>query len=299
MPQKSEAVESPEHMQKLMAGVILGDYALDGDWIYYVNEWYDNGFLKYNLYKVKLDGTQKTKLNNHVTECPIKVEDEWVYYFIYTVETKSRNIYRVKKDGTEETILSKMCTKNKQSHNKYIDNKEVYALKNGWIYFINEQYDLIKMRVNGSNIISFGQEDCSAVGIENLIIDKDWIYYRDFNILYKMRIDGTKLTKLCEMSYVSEITVFDDWVFYTTFESKKKWLKKSYKKDLWKIHANGTDNCKILNDCSVTKINIIDGWLYYKDPVDLRRMRLDGTDVQEVNHKMLQQEIAGMKNPQQ
>lgn len=79
-----------------------GWVAIQGDWIYYRND-----ALNGNLYKVKTDGTKKTKLNDDDV-VNINVVGDWIYYF----DVKSRSfagdvyhIYRIKIDGTEKTKI--------------------------------------------------------------------------------------------------------------------------------------------------------------------------------------------------
>jgi len=64
---------------------------IDG-WVYYVNEEEEN-----SLYRIKLDGTSRTKLNNSDSTI-IGVYGEWLYYHNNSDDSK---VYRVKIDGTE------------------------------------------------------------------------------------------------------------------------------------------------------------------------------------------------------
>jgi putative cell wall-binding protein len=61
-----------------------------GEWVYFANE--RDGR---NLYKIKIDGTEMTKLNNRPTAY-INITDGWIYYVSNAV------VYRMKLDGTTE-----------------------------------------------------------------------------------------------------------------------------------------------------------------------------------------------------
>jgi len=80
------------------------DYVnVEGDWIYYceVSESWDwhcrtpdsGGEFWGNLYKMRLDGTEKTKLNDDKCEY-INVAGDWIYYFIF------ENLYKIRTDGS-------------------------------------------------------------------------------------------------------------------------------------------------------------------------------------------------------
>ena len=65
--------------------------AEQGDWIYYVN-WDDN----YCLYKIRTDGSNKTKVNNDSTG-HFRIVGDWIYY-----EHRDDDwcLYRIRTDGT-------------------------------------------------------------------------------------------------------------------------------------------------------------------------------------------------------
>ena len=71
-----------------------GAAALQGDWIYYNQYNLDPG-----LYKIKTDGTGKTKLSNDPGRS-INVVGDWIYYSNQNDEFK---IYKIKTDGTGES----------------------------------------------------------------------------------------------------------------------------------------------------------------------------------------------------
>lgn len=79
-----------------------GWVAIQGDWIYYRND-----ALNGNLYKVKTDGTNKTKLNDDDV-VNINAVGDWIYYFDVKRRSFAGNvyhIYKIKTDGTEKTKI--------------------------------------------------------------------------------------------------------------------------------------------------------------------------------------------------
>ena len=66
------------------------------DWIYYINE--DEGN---SLFRIKLDGTGRTRLNNYDSTI-IDIYGDWLYYHNNSDKSK---VYRVRIDGTENSMV--------------------------------------------------------------------------------------------------------------------------------------------------------------------------------------------------
>ncbi len=71
----------------------LGGLNVYGDWIYYGNE--SDGR---NLYKIKTDGSNRTKLNDHPSTY-INIVDGWIYY------VSNATVYKMKLDGGNDQIV--------------------------------------------------------------------------------------------------------------------------------------------------------------------------------------------------
>jgi hypothetical protein len=67
---------------------------ISNGWIYYSNASDGN-----KLYKIKVDGTSKTKLNDIATSC-INVVDNWIFYSGEFSAYYPNGLYRMKIDGT-------------------------------------------------------------------------------------------------------------------------------------------------------------------------------------------------------
>ncbi|NLW48758.1 MAG: DUF5050 domain-containing protein, partial [Firmicutes bacterium] len=107
-----------------------GLVAQSGDWIYYSNSSDEWGL----LYKVKTDGTQKTKLTDYPVKF-INVLDEWVY-FSDNLFNEISYLIKIKTDGTNQTIISE---------------EPAYGviLNDNWIYYSNRF--IYRMDKDGGN----------------------------------------------------------------------------------------------------------------------------------------------------
>jgi len=65
-------------------------------WIYYSNS-SDEG----KLYKMRTDGTERTKLNDH-NSCCINIAGDWIYYLN---SREDYQLYKMRTDGTERQIV--------------------------------------------------------------------------------------------------------------------------------------------------------------------------------------------------
>ncbi|OLN31745.1 putative cell-wall-anchored protein SasA (LPXTG motif) [Desulfosporosinus metallidurans] len=67
-----------------------------GDWVYYCNT-SDKNY----LYKMKTDGTGRTKLNSEHS-ASINVVDDWIYYSKVSSNSNAWSNYKIRTDGTED-----------------------------------------------------------------------------------------------------------------------------------------------------------------------------------------------------
>lgn len=308
-PQRPAVIENPEYMKKIFHDVITGRNAYDGEWIYYT----EKGKKGALLYKIKADGTQKTMLSDEYVDLGsyVKVEGEWIYYQNKYNKDKNGIFLKMRKDGTGFKIVSYELTRA-----DFYD----YVLKDGWIYFTDKNAHLKMMKTDGSGVTKL--DKTGDFSINSISMEKDWIYYTSgARELCRVCIDGTKGTKIYKSDKtVGDAAVYDGWIYYIIFYSEKIAKKEIWKHELWKVRVDGTGNFKILDDFNPYFMSIFNGWMYYgsagEDMVSVlthglvgqnmssvlaghmlkkyRRMRLDGTDRQDLSIEMLQQEIAGM-----
>jgi len=216
-------------------------FVQNGDWIYF----HPYNFTGDNLYRMKKDGSQVTKLPAKAS-VGLNIVNGWIY------SSGNRMAYqRMKLDGTSKQSLGFRA--------------ERPVIVNGWIYYLDmEKVSLWKSSLDGKT-----KKRISNDNANNIQVLGDWIYYSnvsDGDKLYKIKTDGTGRTRLTKTSAVHFLLVNQDWVVY------------SYKQDLYKIRTNGTDG-SILSKDNPGSMNTDGKYVYYMNNDDnhaLYRIRLDG-----------------------
>ncbi|CZQ85562.1 Hypothetical protein Tpal_650 [Trichococcus palustris] len=172
----------------------IGYMNIQGDWIYYSNgtrkedfkmgNIYVPGFG--NLYKMKLDGSEKTKISDDILGY-INVSGDWIYYVdSVTTENSSgiANLYRIKTDGTEKNKLND-------------DETPFINVVGDWIYYSNggDSGKLYKMKTDGSGNTKINNDSSGSINVVG-----DWIYYTYYSLFgqkeYKIKTDGTGRTEV-------------------------------------------------------------------------------------------------------
>ena len=82
-----------QKIEKVTEDSSLGSFNVYEDWIYYSNQ--SDG---YKLYKIKTDGTNRTKLNDRLSTY-INIVDGWIYYI------SNATVYKMKLDGANDQTV--------------------------------------------------------------------------------------------------------------------------------------------------------------------------------------------------
>jgi hypothetical protein len=275
-----------------------GLVAQSGDWVYY--EHTNDGF---KLYKMRVDGSEKTKLNDSISYC-INVVGDWIYYINNSDYDAPQRIYKIRTDGSENTKLNDSMSNDvsvigdwifyeKSRGDGYSDlcklridgseeimlyGKEVwdFCATEDWIYFTDYEggwgYSLCKIRTDGSEKTKLNDEKAHNINIEG-----DWIYYTvgalEDNVVRKICTDGSGEAKVTS-ARSSNINVTGDWIYYSNWNDNG---------NLYKIRTDGSQRTKLNDDDSSVHINIIGEWIYYTMGFgngNLFRIRTDGTERQ-------------------
>ena len=154
-------------------------YISDG-WIYYScnpPEWaveQENlAGMERGLYKIKLDGTGKTKLLDAIPFSPIVKAGDWLFYSL-------DGIYRLKIDGSEKV---KLCD----------DHAAAVNIKDQWIYYttFDDNIGLYKVDWAGNN----RQKISSQERVQDISIVGEWVYFHvdkgNTWPLYRIKVNGT------------------------------------------------------------------------------------------------------------
>lgn len=273
-----------------------GNAAQKGDWIYY-----RNGSDGDKLYKVKNDGSEKTKLDDD-RAININVVDDWVYYSNYS---DYYGIYKIKTDGTERTKLSEDMTTELSVvgdwiyyNNDWQKGCRLYKIRTDgtdrtqlnedysgyinvsgdWIYYTNiyNGYKVYKVKTDGTKKTDLGFNGFST------IVENDWIFYHFQGQLYKAKTDGSGKTKLTNSVYfdMSYINLNEGWIYFVNSLDGNK---------LYKVAINGEDQMKVIDDIfgrEYSETGIVNDWIYYYSRSDnnrLYRIKKDGSQKQLVD----------------
>ena len=109
-----------------------------------------------------------------------------------------------------------------------------------------------------------------------------WIYYSNRNdngYLYKMRSDGTGMTRLNEDD-TFDVNILGDWVYYRNGSDDNK---------VYKVRIDGTGRAR-LTDHEARYVSVVDSWIYFRsydrvaNQYMLVKMRNDGTEMTTILH---------------
>lgn len=258
--------------QTLIADDIPQKYniKISGEWIYYKSR-SDH----YNLYRVGLDGKDKSKLSNEIQVNYI-INDNFIYY------SSRRGLYRINPDGSAKIALDS------EDYDKTEVSTVIGSVVDGWLYYtkgfyINDSYNkvLYRIRLDGSDRMKIVGGIKTNWSEGDYAIYEGHIYYTnnlDGGKLYRIKVDGTESTLISDDMDVRHIKVKDGWIYYHLFDTQGMYR--------YKIDVNGnyrtevTYHEDILADSFVKGRNIAGDYLYYSNLFDNRKLYKIGTNGQ-------------------
>jgi hypothetical protein len=250
-----------------------GIATIQGDWIYYVND--SDG---YSIYKIRTDGSGRTKLNDDNSQY-LNVVGDWIFYCNNIGDKdvlgmmnydQNYNIYKIRTDGSKRTQLN-----HKRSLNLIVVD--------GWIYYTQIDLDdenitgnLYKIRTDGSEPTKLSDD----IALFLNVVD-DWIYYTnesDRHRIYKVRTDGSERTQL---TYDNEahfyLNVVGEWIYSSIMLRAQ---------NLIRTGLDGSDQGLFPSIRYTQRLNYSDGWLFYLDWHDnnaIYKVRIDNTEKTKLN----------------
>lgn len=202
-----------------------------GSQIYYINASDGN-----KIYCINTDGTNKRKLLDTPADS-LYIIDNAMFFQDESIDDKGNKkswLYSAKIDGSKLKCLNSQYTMDA-------------CISDGWIYFMDGYKDVSKMRVDGTD-----KHIITKKKVWSIAVCGDWIYYNDKNTgdtsnLYKMKKDGSKITKINDDNLMFKIDnkpsfnwkVFQDWIYYTNASDGDK---------LYRISVSGKDKKKLGNE---------------------------------------------------
>lgn len=244
-------------------------------WIYYMGR---DTYCQEALYKQKIDGSERTKLNNDRPEY-INVIGDWIYY---TNAYDSNKIYKCKTDGSDKDVL-------------HDGTCSLMTVVDDNIYYINQKDKKIySVKTDGSN------DHCLIPSGNNLKVDSfcvygRWIYLCDDTAIYKLNIQTGESVKLITSSDVdSSFSKYGDFDSVIVEKDKLYFISEHH------IYRSSLDGKKIMQISNIkcNSMIISDGWIYYfnKDNSDnsVYKCKIDGSQnnlLDSISHHDLRQSI--------
>ncbi|MFP4977309.1 DUF5050 domain-containing protein [Paenibacillus sp. CN-4] len=253
--------------------------AAQGDWIYYNSLSREGG-----LYKVKKDGTEKTKIDND-NGWYLNLSEDSLYY-----SGEQSSLTKLKLDGTDKRTLEKRAFHVQlvgdtlyYTHGGGYQHGQMYKMKtdgtgkqklsgdsvseltvqDGWIYYTSFYQKILKVDVNGKSKTRLLSAASGGGSISGLNVQGDWLYFNQNSKLYKMRTDGSELTKLSD-DFAYNLNVSGDWVYYCDYSGNK---------NLVRIRTDGTQRQELTQRKSLD-IHVLGSYVFYNDMSKMNKLEL-------------------------
>lgn len=183
-----------------------GFIARSGDSYYYADD--KMGI----LYKVKIDGTARTKIDNDPNVENINIVDGWIYYTVnyYNWPEKRENDVKAFKDSAK---IVKLSVENGQ---KVVSNfhGDTIIVDKSYVYFTNirDNNKLYKCDLSFKKATKVADEK----EISNLYVANDFIYYLAAEGIFKIKNDGSQKTLEVQSPGISNFTIENGNIYFLT-----------------------------------------------------------------------------------
>src|SRR5690606_18564397 len=164
---------------------------LYNDWLYYINH-SDEG----RIYRIRTDGTDKTKLSDEAAH-HLTVSDGQIYFIKDLKEKKKSNNKKEKEEVREAGPILKLSIQGGKSEQLIEEKAEGLVVANNWLYYLNtaDRDSLYRLKTDGST-----QEQLVAERTIAFHADERWVYYqRNENrgrIIYKLDLSTNKTVEI-------------------------------------------------------------------------------------------------------
>lgn len=234
----------------------------NNEWFYYIKTNYPK-----NLYRIKKDMSEKTKISNDDVE-QFYIDKDKIYYIGCDNETDKKGLYKMNLNGTNKqpilegniSFLSILnddlyycdgldggnlykIDKNGKNKKMIISGKAIYPnITNEWIYYINglDNNSIYRCKLDGSYNVKINSADTKCLNVDN-----EKIYYSDSSNIYFMNHDGSFRNKIFNR-WAKNIIISKENIF---------WI---YKKSIYKKSKNSVLNELICESNDVIGIGLED-----------------------------------------
>ncbi len=245
-----------------------------GEWVYFYGLPLDREGGAYSLssgpiYRIKLDGTDKTKVVDGNVQY-VGIYEDWLYY------KESNSLYRISVQDGEKALLAQ-------------DARGSVAMDDEWI-FIATRNGIVKMNHDGQE-----KEQFVEGYVRDIIAHDGWVYYTTDDSLNRVSIDGKQRSVLSKGT-IGNIGIREGKLYYSrVFEKSQTFQPQTYyggllmrihdvpyvilEADVCRMNLDGTEKEKV-GEGNLGEI--IDGWLIsylYEDTVGevmVCRKEIDG-----------------------
>ncbi len=208
--------------------------AIQDEWIYYINDFHDH-----RIYKIGIDGSNRTQVNDDYSR-GLNVIGDWIYY------VSSGDVFKIRSDGSERTQIT-----------REIPTTHFVSVVGDWVYYtVNPGSKVHRIRTDGSERTKLNDQDSTYMNVVD-----GWIYYygRSGSMgsytesgIYKLKIDGSEQHLI---SYDSpwQLHVVDDWIYFCNWNDDHR---------VYRINSDGSNRTQI-SDISADAINVAGNFVYY------------------------------------
>lgn len=189
-------------------------YCVNG-YIYYVD--YDSEY----LCRMRPDKSEHTVIIEQKIDLYINITEDSIYW------GDNRNVNVANLDGTDIRTYNK-------AHSQGMLIYEGYKYTSG---------SLTKSDINGENKVKLVESGAMCINISD-----GWIYFsntQDNYSVYKIKTDGTSLTKLNDV-HTGGLCVVGDWIYYYTMKEDTHNKGSYYLYRYYKMRIDGSENTEVL-----------------------------------------------------
>jgi len=250
---------------------VNGELVIDKGWIYYRAE------PDFGLYRIRTDGTKKTKVFDLMIE-NLNIANDRLYFS----NLKDNSIQSSNLDGSSVVTLTK-------------DQASRLFIFGDWLYFSNysQYYRLYRMALDGSqlqeiNYVKMIEPDPLGTpivlgtgrpnGTSQYVGSEGWLYFVSPSGKYqltKMKTDGSERTDIAPRTG-KYLNLIGDWLYF---------IDGNKGNSIVRMKTDGTQYGIVVNRwCD--ELIVKDNWMYFSDSGDnshLYRAKTDGTELTEID----------------